>query len=203
MTTSAPPSEPWSPTGLRRCRLVGACLAVAMVTACSGASKLSGAAPTSQVNRTPTTATRSGDPTEAALPAGLSTGAARLTVSGAYTASAELTEVSSTFGAPGEAGLGPGYQFQNDEQRLILRLPPGPVGKVFTPGSLRQPVQIDLEHRSAGGFYTTGSAANPACTVTVTEMSGHALRGNLTCAGLHTESKDKSVDITGSFELSA
>ncbi len=142
------------------------------------------------------------DQAGAPLPSGLSQGTARLTVSGAYSATSQLTEVSSTFGAPGAAGLGPGYQFQNDEQRFTLRFPPGPVGKVLTPGSLREPVQIDLEQRSANGLYTTGSAANAACTVTISEVSGQTLRGDIACKGLQTESKDKAVDVTGTFELS-
>lgn len=130
----------------------------------------------------------------------MSTGKLDGAISGAVTKTLHLVSVSLTFGAPGATGQGPGYNvYAMDADRLILRLPPGPVGTQLSSKSLAEPLQINLEVvGSDHDLFGQGE-----CSVQLASVSSTNLSGSIDCRGLKGESSGRMIDATATFELSS
>ncbi len=130
-------------------------------------------------------------------------GQAQLTLSGASSAKLALPFLANTFGAPGAAGMGPGYKWYEDSGGLVavtIRFPGDPVSTgttAFLPKGTGMQVEFDLI-TSAGDLF---SSSNGECTVTITQNDASGLKGRLDCHGVPGSSDPaKTIDATGTFE---
>lgn len=175
-------------------------------TACGTADKTAspatgpdGKASSTPASSTPASASKDGKTISLTLTRGTLEGK----VTGAVTRDLKLLEVSPSMGTPGElesgeTELGPGFNFYNFGQpdKLILKLPAGPVGTDLTSSDLEKPVRANISLTE--GFFDTGDGGT--CKAKLSTISATELGGTIDCR-LKGVSTSGWVNLTASFEL--